>query len=142
MKYVDQKLGVLGVIEDITYMNFTLYDVGTVMCFSGYYRNYAVTNDTGTPKIKNIRVVNLYAEGRNGWDIDGLPESPFKDVYFQNVTLNVTHLEPKCIAVDGYCDKGSVTPFCPSCLNTGKCPFIFILNLSLSHKLDSIQNQQ
>jgi hypothetical protein len=93
--------------------------IGTVSLIN-FHDSNMTTNSTGTPKVKNLRLTNLYFDGvKEGYHLNGLPESPYKDLYLYNITVkNYDSLWDGCTAVDGFCDNSSVV--CPPCLNMGK----------------------
>lgn len=116
----------LGVVEDIKFANFHLSNADQgIACFEANNRNqgslHSPTNATGTPKFKNIRIVNLQVNGgKVGWHLDGLPESFFQDVLFENISVDISNkdLWPKCHFIYGHCNESNVKPSCPPCLNT------------------------
>lgn len=113
----------LGVVENITFNNFRLHNV--VKAGIQFYCQHtgSQTNDTGTPKFKNIKVTNFYVEDY-GWYLEGIPESPYRNLHFSNITVNkVKHLIEKCDNMNGFCDNSSVIPSCPNCLNAGILDF-------------------
>lgn len=80
--------------------------------------NNPPTNDTATPKIRNININNFYAEGVNrAWYLYGLPESVINNTVFYNITMkNANSLIRGCNYTYGSCDNATVFPYCPPCI--------------------------
>jgi len=86
-----------GVVEDVSFENITMKNVGIAILFTSYYPKPPadMENDPArpveakkTPVWRNIRVTNLKAEGSDvAGQIFGLPEMPIVDVRFTNVRI-------------------------------------------------------
>lgn len=110
-----------GVISNITYRNITLVDIQgqAVQMTLNYAKNLPPTNATGTPQMYNVTVENVQAfKPQYGWFIDGLPESPLRDIHFVNVSIQnpTKSMYASCDNItQSTCDN--VTPECPPCIS-------------------------
>jgi polygalacturonase len=81
-----------GVMENITYSNIKMKNVGTALTINMYYfdRNEGAQPVTAeTPIVRNIRVQNVSVSGaQTAGDITGLPEMPVSDIVLKNVDIS------------------------------------------------------
>ena len=79
------------------------------------------TNDSITPKFKNITINNLTCQTANqGWWLEGLDDSAI-EASFSNIQItNAKQMFAECTEIYGSCDNSSVKPSCPPCMQIGK----------------------
>ena len=81
-----------------------------------YHSGLDPTNETATPKLRNVLLENLEFSGNDeGGEFDGLPESYIENITLKNVNFNNGKAKfPKCDYIkNGICDE-NVNP-CPPC---------------------------
>lgn len=87
------------------------------------YQNQAGDNDTSIPTIKNVIIDTV--TGSNGtylYNFLGLPQSPIQNIYLANINVtNVANEHKSCYNIVGTCDRSSVFPTCPTCLQPETC---------------------
>lgn len=81
-----------GTVENILYRNIQMKSVGDAINIDMYYSGRADTRphkfDVTTPTFRGIRIENVTAEGsKTAGHINGLPESPIRDLVFKDVTI-------------------------------------------------------
>jgi len=85
-----------GVVEDVTYRDITMKNVGTAISIFLFYddKKTALAPDVkpvtaDTPIIRNIHYLNISCEGttRKAGEIIGLPECPVSDVTLEHVRI-------------------------------------------------------
>lgn len=108
-----------GSVRNILYANITLIDIQgeAVQITLNYASNLPPTNATGTPVLDGVLIRNVTAiNPKQGWFLDGLPESPLQGLTLQDVTIiNAGKLVQQC----DYVGSGSCTgvlPSCPPCM--------------------------
>ena len=131
-----------GLVENVTFRNIVGDGVATVAPPVGAGQpwpqlwlrmvypcpNRSRTNATATPTFRNILYENiLLRHGGQQMSIQGLPESPIRNVRFKNVTFigsgpppwpyrNASTWGP-CENVDGSCDRDTPVGSCPPCFH-------------------------
>lgn len=94
--------------------------IGLTMNYSKKY--IPPTNDSITPKFKNIIINNLSCDKANqGWWLEGLDDSAIEASFFNIQMTNIKHTFAECTEVYGSCDNATVLPFCPPCMQICKC---------------------
>jgi polygalacturonase len=84
-----------GVVENITYDDITMKNVGTAILNNLFYfdeagaKEHTVKPITGTtPIVKNVRITNVTVDGaKRAGEIIGLPEAPVTTVLLDNVRM-------------------------------------------------------
>jgi polygalacturonase len=84
-----------GVVENITYRDITMKNVGTAILINLFYfdeagaKEHTVKPITGTtPIVKNVRITNVTVDGaKRAGEIIGLPEAPVTTVLLDNVRM-------------------------------------------------------
>jgi len=84
-----------GVIEDVTYADITMKNVGTAITLNMYYADKAGAKERKqnpvvetTPILRNITIRNVTVEGaKQAGEIIGLPEMPARHVTLENVKI-------------------------------------------------------
>lgn len=80
-----------GLMENITYSNLKMTNVGTALTINMYYFDRTegaqpVTPET--PVVRNVRIQNVSVNGaKTAGDITGLPEMPVSDIVLENVDI-------------------------------------------------------
>ena len=81
-----------GVVDGVTFDRITGHDVIYGVEFYMYFSKgkNRLANATATPVVRNVNVTNVHFTNvhREGFIIGGLPESPFQNLLFENVTLS------------------------------------------------------
>ena len=110
-----------GLVENVTYRDIRLANTaGQAIQFTmNYSPSLPPTNATGTPALRNVTVDGLVSRtSKQGWLLDGLPESTLVGLTFRNVSIvGAGTYVAKCDYVDqasSACD--GVTPSCPPCV--------------------------
>jgi hypothetical protein len=79
------------------------------------------TNDSITPKFKNITINNLTCQTANqGWWLEGLDDSAIEASFSNIQIINAKQMFAECTEIYGSCDSSSVKPSCPPCMQIGK----------------------
>jgi len=108
-----------GLVANVTYRDIRLTntDGEVVQLTMNYNPGLPPTNATATPRLFNVTVENLVSDkSKQGWLIDGLPESALDTIVLRNVSINAvsSSLNVKCDYVrNSMCD--GVQPSCPPC---------------------------
>jgi polygalacturonase len=80
-----------GVMENITYSNITMKNVGTAITINTHYFDHTKGSKPVTPEtpiVRNVRIRNVTVTGAGtAGDITGLPEMPVSDVVMENVVI-------------------------------------------------------
>jgi hypothetical protein len=106
-------------VANVTYRDIRLTntDGEVVQLTMNYNPGLPPTNATATPRLFNVTVENLVSDkSKQGWLIDGLPESALDTIVLRNVSINAvsSSLNVKCDYVrNSMCD--GVQPSCPPC---------------------------
>lgn len=108
-----------GSVSNVVYENITLIDIQgeAVQITLNYASNLPPTNATGTPTLMGVYIHNVTAiNPKQGWLLDGLPESPLQGLTLQNINIvGAGKLIQQCDYVaTGSC--AGVTPSCPPCM--------------------------
>jgi polygalacturonase len=101
---IKSRRGRAGTVEDITFNNITMHNVGCPIAMNLYYecgarpeelaalsdRNPRPVTDT-TPCIRNIKITNLAADNAQiaAAFLLGLPERPIENILFENVKITL-----------------------------------------------------
>ncbi len=103
-------------MEDITYSHIRLYNqTHAAIVLAMNFIERPPTNASATPVFRNINFNNIYSSGaKNGWKIDGLPESYFTNVSFSDIEfVNTPDLFQEVNYI--HCSCLRVLPSCPPC---------------------------
>ena len=110
-----------GLVANVTYRDVRLANTaGQAVQFTmNYAPGLPPTNATATPRLYNVTVENVVSTtSKQGWFVDGLPESPLAGLTFRNVSiLGASEYVQQCDFVDtvtSVCE--GVTPSCPPCI--------------------------
>jgi len=78
-----------GVVEDITYENYTLNGARTAFDFNMAWRMVAPIAPPAKvlPVVRNVKIINLHGTVDSAGGISGLPDSPILGVKFENCHL-------------------------------------------------------
>jgi exo-poly-alpha-galacturonosidase len=80
-----------GTVEDIIYRNITFKDMLYCIVFNMRWGTSSWPNDNYPPKaipvFKNIKVMDVVGSGESAGLLQGLDESPLKDILFKNVKI-------------------------------------------------------
>lgn len=83
-----------GLIQNITYQDMTMNNVGAAISINLYYMNkagekqaQAKTVAATTPAVRDILISNVTATARDAGDLIGLPESPLSGITLEHVHI-------------------------------------------------------
>jgi len=80
-----------GLMENITYSNIKMKNVGTALTINMYYFDRTEGAQPVTPEtpiVRNVRIQNISVTGaKAAGDITGLPEMPVSDIVLENVEI-------------------------------------------------------
>ncbi|XP_062515864.1 uncharacterized protein LOC134191272 isoform X2 [Corticium candelabrum] len=104
-----------GVVRDVVYKNITMKNIGTSIDITlNYHHGMKPTNATATPKFERITLEQVSSNHSNvGFLIDGIPESPIKELRLINVDVDAEKILETCEYVEGSCANCS---YCPKCI--------------------------
>lgn len=110
-----------GLVSNIAYRDIRLSNVQgqAIQITMNYDPGLQPTNETATPHLNNVTVVGFSSVGsKQGWLLDGLPESLLENLSFKNVSItgvSPTKYINKCDYVGSAVCNG-VSPSCPPCI--------------------------
>jgi polygalacturonase len=73
-----------GVVENITYENITLNDIGEVLEFNLAWSSAPSAGVRMPPTVRNVKIINVHGLASTGGVIAGLPDSLISNVTFEN----------------------------------------------------------
>jgi polygalacturonase len=87
-----------GVVENITYRDITMKNVGIAILINLFYFDEAGAKEhkarpvtATTPMVRNVRIINVTVEGaKRAGEIIGLPEAPVTNALLDNVSIKAT----------------------------------------------------
>ena len=110
-----------GLITNVAYRDIRLTNVKgqAIQITMNYDPGLAPTNETATPHLSNVSVVGFTSSGsRQGWLLDGLPESLLQGLEFRDVSIEGVPPAKYIARCDfvGAASCDGVSPSCPPCI--------------------------
>ena len=112
-----------GVIANVTYRDIRLTNTGgqAVQFTMNYAPGLPPTNATATPALRNVTVSGLVSQAsKDGWLLDGLPESPLENLTFNNVSITGAQTYISGCDYVGTAVCNGVAPSCPPCIKAAR----------------------